>query len=128
MALHTGLQRALLANIDTRRQQGVREGTGDCGRRVIGGAFPAGSVTFHLVIPSGLSSKLPQGIDGKIEKTRITLNGIDGNCWVRTAANIRGFRKPEPYKGKGIKYVEEFIRRKAGMSRYEVIRPDCPEK
>ena len=60
--------------------------------------------------------ELPAGIDAKIEKTRVTLRGIDKELLGRTAATIRGFRKPEPYKGKGIKYADEVIRRKAGKS------------
>jgi large subunit ribosomal protein L6 len=59
---------------------------------------------------------LPEGIDAQIEKTRITLSGIDKELLGRTAAKMRGFRKPEPYKGKGIKYAEETIRRKAGKA------------
>lgn len=59
---------------------------------------------------------LPEGIDAQIEKTRITLSGIDKELLGRTAAKMRSFRKPEPYKGKGIKYAEETIRRKAGKA------------
>jgi large subunit ribosomal protein L6 len=58
--------------------------------------------------------KLPAGVSAKVEKNLITLEGIDKQLVGETAANIRKIRKPEPYKGKGIKYVEEVIIRKAG--------------
>lgn len=57
---------------------------------------------------------LPKGIDAKVEKNIITLTGIDRQLVGETAAQIRRFRKPEPYKGTGIRYVGEVIRRKAG--------------
>jgi large subunit ribosomal protein L6 len=59
---------------------------------------------------------LPDGIDANIEKSRIVLSGIDKELLGMTAAKIRGLRAPEPYKGKGIKYADEMIRRKAGKA------------
>ncbi len=60
---------------------------------------------------------LPKGIDAEVEKqTKITLKGIDKELIGATAAKIRSFRAPEPYKGKGIKYAEERIMRKAGKT------------
>ncbi len=59
---------------------------------------------------------LPAGIEGKVDKNTLTLTGIDKQLVGETAASIRRIRKPEPYKGKGIKYVDEVIRRKAGKS------------
>ena len=59
---------------------------------------------------------LPAGIDAKVDKNTLTLTGIDNQLVGETAARIRRIRKPEPYKGKGIKYVDEVIRRKAGKS------------
>lgn len=59
---------------------------------------------------------LPKGIEAKIERNVITLHGADKQLVGQVAANIRALRKPEPYKGKGIKYVEEHIRRKAGKA------------
>lgn len=61
---------------------------------------------------------LPSGISALVDakKTRITLNGIDKQLLGNTAAKIRSFRPPEPYKGKGIKYAEEVIKRKEGKS------------
>lgn len=60
--------------------------------------------------------KLPQGIEAKAEKLILTVSGIDKQLVGETAARIRRIRKPEPYKGKGIKYVGEHIRRKAGKA------------
>lgn len=59
---------------------------------------------------------LPAGVAGKVEGNIITLNGIDKQLLGATAAKIRKIRKPEPYKGKGIKYLEEVIRRKEGKT------------
>ena len=52
----------------------------------------------------------------KIEKSKITLSGIDKELLGRTAAKIRSFRKPEPFKGKGIRYADEVVRKKAGKT------------
>jgi len=54
------------------------------------------------------------GITISVEKNVITIEGIDRQLVGQTAAEIRGIKKPEPYKGKGIKYSDEVIRRKAG--------------
>lgn len=61
-------------------------------------------------LPSGISAE----VDGK--RTKITLSGIDKQLLGNTAAKVRSFRKPEPYRGKGIKYAEEVIKRKEGKS------------
>ncbi len=61
--------------------------------------------------------QLPDGIEAKVDRnTVITLSGIDKQLLGQTAATIRAFRPPEPYKGKGIKYAEEEIRRKVGKA------------
>jgi large subunit ribosomal protein L6 len=57
---------------------------------------------------------IPAGIEAKVQKNIITLTGIDKQALGQFAANIKSFRPPEPYKGKGIKYAEEQIRRKEG--------------
>lgn len=59
---------------------------------------------------------LPEGIDAKAEKQILTLTGIDKYLVGETAARIRRVRPPEPYKGKGIKYTDEVVRRKAGKT------------
>jgi large subunit ribosomal protein L6 len=60
--------------------------------------------------------KLPQGITATIEQNVITISGIDKQQVGQVAAEIRALKKPEPYKGKGIKYVGERILRKSGKS------------
>jgi len=60
--------------------------------------------------------ELPEGVEGSVEKNVLTLTGIDKQLIGETAARIRKIRKPEPYKGKGIKYSDETVRRKAGKT------------
>jgi large subunit ribosomal protein L6 len=61
--------------------------------------------------------RLPKGIEASIDKqNRITLSGIDKELLGQTAAKIRDFRRCEPYKGKGIKYAGEVLRRKVGKA------------
>ena len=57
---------------------------------------------------------MPEGIDIKVEKNKMEVSGIDKQLVGETAAVIRALKKPEPYKGKGIRYEGEVIRRKAG--------------
>ncbi len=60
---------------------------------------------------------IPQGVEVKVEKnTAIMITGIDKQVVGQFAANVRELRPPEPYKGKGIRYVGEYVRRKAGKS------------
>jgi len=61
-----------------------------------------------------VSLKAPEGITFKVEKNIIRIQGIDNELIGKVAAEIRSFRKPEPYKGKGIRYQGEIIKRKAG--------------
>jgi large subunit ribosomal protein L6 len=113
-ALH-GLHRALIANMVT----GVSEGF-ERVLEIVGIGYRtelAGKVAiFHLGYSHPVRFELPDGVEAKIEKTKITLSGIDKEVLGLTAAKIRGFRKPEPYKGKGVKYADEHIRRKAGKT------------
>jgi large subunit ribosomal protein L6 len=60
--------------------------------------------------------EIPEGIEIKVEKNIINIFGIDKQKVGQIAAEIRAIKKPEPYKGKGIKYVEEVIRRKVGKA------------
>ena len=65
-----------------------------------------------------ISFQLPTGITVEVEKmTKVLVKGIDKEMVGQTAAKIRSFRGPEPYKGKGIKYAEEKIRRKEGKKK-----------
>lgn len=74
------------------------------------------TLTLNLGFSHPINYELPQGIDAKVEKNIITLSGIDKQLVGETAAQIRSFRKPEPYKGKGIRYVGEVVRMKAGKA------------
>ena len=58
----------------------------------------------------------PDGVELKVDKMNITVTGIDKQKVGQVAAEIRALKKPEPYKGKGIKYVDEQILRKAGKA------------
>ncbi len=65
-----------------------------------------------------VSFPIPQGISIATPKpTEITISGIDKRQVGQVAAEIRGFRPPEPYKGKGVKYSDEFIFRKEGKKK-----------
>ncbi len=59
---------------------------------------------------------IPEGIQAIVEKNLITIEGVDKELVGKVASEIRAIRKPEPYKGKGIKYIDEIIRRKAGKA------------
>lgn len=60
--------------------------------------------------------ELPEGVNGAVEGNVVTVSGIDKQAVGEFAANVRKVRKPEPYKGKGIKYIDEIIRRKEGKT------------
>jgi len=74
------------------------------------------SIVFNIGYSEPVNFELPKGISAAIDKSIIKLAGIDNELLGRTAASIRKLRPPEPYKGKGIKYVEERIQRKAGKT------------
>ena len=110
-----GLFRALIANMVTGVSQGfekVLEIVGVGYRAELSGR----TASFHLGYSHPVIFELPDGIDARIDRTKITLNAIDKELLGKTAAKIRSFRKPEPYKGKGIKYANEIIKRKAGKT------------
>lgn len=73
-------------------------------------------LTLNVGYSHPVDFQLPAGVSGKVEANVITLNGVSKYLVGETAAQIRKIRKPEPYKGKGIKYSDEVIRRKAGKS------------
>jgi large subunit ribosomal protein L6 len=111
-----GLTRALVANM----VQGVSAGF-ERKLELVGVGYRAQLQGKKLVINIGFSHPVevdpPQGIEFEVPAvTRITVKGIDKQLVGNTAAHIRAIRKPEPYKGKGIKYENEVIRRKAGKS------------
>ncbi len=114
-ALH-GLTRSLLANMVT----GVSTGF----RRVLeinGVGYRAQKTGQNLTLSLGFSHPVvitpPDGIDLSTgERNTVIISGADKQAVGEIAAQIRGLRPPEPYKGKGIKYAEERIRRKAGKA------------
>lgn len=110
-----GLFRVLFANM----MIGVTKGF-ERGLEIVGVGYRAElqgrTAIFHLGYSHPIHFELPDGIEAKIDKTKVTLSSIDKELLGRTAAKIRSFRKPEPYKGKGIKYADEIIRRKAGKA------------
>jgi large subunit ribosomal protein L6 len=63
-----------------------------------------------------INYEFPKGLQVSVEKNIITIKGDDKQVVGQVAAEVRSFRPPEPYKGKGVKYVEEHIRRKAGKT------------
>ena len=111
-----GLTRTLVANMMVGVTQGFERGL-----EVIGVGYRVDLKANVLTLTLGYSHpvvyKLPEGISASVDKkNRIVLSGIDKELLGATAATIREFRRPEPYKGKGIKYIEEQIRRKVGKS------------
>jgi large subunit ribosomal protein L6 len=76
-----------------------------------------GQLILNLGYSNPITYDVPQGISAQLEqRNRIILTGIDKELLGKTAAKIRALRPPEPYKGKGVKYLEERIRRKAGKT------------
>lgn len=111
-----GLSRALVANM----VEGVTNGF-EKKLELVGVGYRAQMQGSKLVINIGFSHPVevdaPEGIEFEVPAaTKITVRGIDKQLVGNTAAHIRAIRKPEPYKGKGIKYENETIRRKAGKS------------
>ena len=111
-----GLTRALIANM----VEGVTNGF-EKKLELVGVGYRAQMQGKKLVISIGFSHPVeidaPEGIEFEVPApTRITIKGINKQLVGNTAAHIRAIRKPEPYKGKGIKYENEHIRRKAGKA------------
>ena len=79
-------------------------------------AVAGNEVKMEIGFSHSVNFPLPKGIEAKVEKQILTLAGIDKQLVGETAAQIRHLRPPEPYKGKGIKYTDEVIRRKAGKA------------
>jgi large subunit ribosomal protein L6 len=110
-----GLTRTLVSNILTGVSTGFEkklEFTG-VGYRA---AMEGGVLVMHLGFSHPIRYTARDGVSISVEKTTITVSGIDKQLVGQTAAEIRAFKKPEPYKGKGIRYENEHIRRKAGKT------------
>ena len=110
-----GLMRALVGNMLTGVTQGFTRQL-----EINGVGYKAEIKGTKIVLSLGFSHPieytLPEGITAKTDKNLLILSGIDRQALGAAAAEIRSFRPPEPYKGKGIKYVEETILRKAGKT------------
>lgn len=113
-ALH-GLVRAQLAN----DIQGVSTGWSKT-LELSGVGFRAAISGKDLVLNVGFSHPVtitpPEGITFTAQEGKVVVSGIDKNLVGQIAANVRAVKKPEPYKGKGIKYQGEYIRKKAGKA------------
>jgi large subunit ribosomal protein L6 len=110
-----GLTRTLISNMTEGVSTGFTknlEFTGVGYRAQIEGR----DLVLHLGYSHPIKYTPKDGIEIKVEKNVISVSGIDKQAVGQAAAEIRSFRKPEPYKGKGIKYEGEHIRRKAGKS------------
>lgn len=110
-----GLMRTLLANMVTGVSAGYtrRLEINGVGFRA---AVNGNTINLSIGLSHPVAFALPAGVEAKVEKNIITLSGYDKQVVGQVAANLRALKKPEPYKGKGIKYVEERIRRKAGKA------------
>lgn len=110
-----GLMRALVNNMVTGVTQGFErklEINGVGYRAEVAGS----KLTLNLGYSHPVNYDLPAGVSAKVDKNLVILSGIDKQALGAAAAKIRSFRPPEPYKGKGVKYLEERILRKAGKT------------
>lgn len=110
-----GLMRALVNNMVTGVSQGFSKKLeiNGVGFRV---AQQGADLKFNLGFSHDVIYKIPAGVTATIEQNVVTISGIDRQQVGQVAAEIRALKKPEPYKGKGIKYLEERIVRKSGKS------------
>lgn len=110
-----GLRRSLLNNLVVGVSKGFEKTL-----EVVGVGYKVNVQGKKIVLAVGFSHPvefdLPAGIEAKAEGTKLTLSGADKQMVGEFAARIRRVRPPEPFKGKGIKYADEQIRRKAGKS------------
>lgn len=111
-----GLYRALIANMVKGVVTGFKKNL-----EIIGVGYRASMKGQTLVLNIGFSHPIeftpPAGVSLEVlENTKITVSGADRNIVGLVASQIRAMRKPEPYKGKGIKYSDEFVRRKPGKA------------
>ncbi|MFH1632320.1 MAG: 50S ribosomal protein L6 [bacterium] len=110
-----GTMRALVANMI----HGVTEGWSKS-LELNGVGFKMALEGNKLVLKLGFSHeikfKIPEGISASIDGNVLTVSGADAAQVGQVAAEIRGFKKPEPYKGKGFRYTDEVVRRKVGKA------------
>ncbi|MDR3254888.1 MAG: 50S ribosomal protein L6 [Synergistaceae bacterium] len=111
-----GMTRAILSNMIVGVSQGFEKVL-----EIIGVGYRAQMQGKNLVLALGFSHPVeivpPDGIELAVDgPTKVIIRGIDKQLVGQTAANIRGYRPPEPYKGKGIRYSGEYVIRKAGKA------------
>ena len=113
-----GLMRSLVNNMVV----GVTEGF-EKELEVVGIGYKVRLEGQTLVLNVGFSHEVkfevPEGVEAAVDGNRIRISGIDKQRVGQTAAAIRSLKKPEPYKGKGIRYKDEVVRRKAGKGAKE---------
>lgn len=116
-SLH-GLTRALIANMVTGVSKGFEKRL-----EIIGVGYRAQvsgkKLTLNLGFSHPIELNVPEGLTAEMDKEQkntLVISGIDRQLVGQFAANVRSFRPPEPYKGKGIRYVDEYVARKAGKS------------
>jgi large subunit ribosomal protein L6 len=115
-ALH-GLIRSLVANMVTGVTEGFRKELDIVGVGYRAAAKGGSSIELALGFSHPVVVDAPPGIEFVVpQPTRIEVHGIDKQLVGQVAADIRAWRKPEPYKGKGVRYVDEHVRRKAGKA------------
>ncbi len=110
-----GLYRSLLNNIFIGLDKGFTKSLEINGvgyRAAVNGKI----LELQLGFSHPVNFDIPEGVEIKVEKNIITINGTDKQQVGQVAAVIRSFRPPEPYKGKGVKYTDEVIIRKAGKA------------
>ena len=110
-----GLQRTLINNavVGVTKGYEIKLEVNGVGFRVNGGGQ---KVEMSLGFSHPVTYKAPEGINLTVDKMTITVSGIDKQIVGQSAAEIRSIKKPEPYKGKGIKYADEVLRHKAGKA------------
>lgn len=111
-----GLTRTLVNNMVVGVTQGFTKGL-----EIVGVGYrvelKGQQLVFNLGYSHPVEFDLPKGISASVDKqNKVTLEGIDKELLGQTAATVRSFRKPEPYKGKGIRYAGEVVRRKVGKA------------
>ena len=110
-----GLMRSLVSNMITGVSQGFSKKLelNGVGYRV---ALQGADIKLNVGFSHDVIYKVPAGVQATVEQNTITISGIDKQQVGQVAAEIRALKKPEPYKGKGIKYADERIIRKSGKS------------
>ena len=112
----SGLFRSLIANMVLGVTEGFKKSL-----ELIGVGYrvehSGNQLVFNLGYSKPIKYDIPKGIDFQLDqKSKIVLSGVDKELLGTVAAKIRSFRPPEPYKGKGVKYLGELVRRKAGKA------------